>query len=261
MSKAVVVTGAVRQLPLDQLETHPHEQAARLLPSALAGLEEDIQASGYISPIVVVKRPRSLKHVIIDGNRRHEIAKKLGRTSMTCEVLESDSDIDVLFVQLNAHPRRMGGNEKLQFLASADPSKWKELVALMPKSFAVRLRELEDAVGRPYVIKMGREGRHGPEVMQYVHRIQAALIHHALVVDNGDLVKWLLDHRMQGIALVLTRQNRRMVPREARRLAKCVTNDIPFRMRNRTGGKRAAALALVATKKGGTDARRPSFRA
>lgn len=81
-------SGALRELPVDQIRPNPYQPRGRIDPAQLKELVASIQSSGLLQPVVVRSRPGGYE--LIAGERRWRAVRELGWTKIPAVVRDAD---------------------------------------------------------------------------------------------------------------------------------------------------------------------------
>lgn len=82
-------SGALRELPMAQIEPNPYQPRTRFDETALAELKDSIAASGLLQPIVV-RQAAPGRYQIVAGERRWRAVKQLGWEKVPAVVKSAD---------------------------------------------------------------------------------------------------------------------------------------------------------------------------
>jgi ParB family chromosome partitioning protein len=82
-------SGALRELPIAQIEPNPYQPRREVEPGALEELASSMAASGLLQPIVVRSRPAG-RYELIAGERRWRAATRLGWRTVPAVVKDVD---------------------------------------------------------------------------------------------------------------------------------------------------------------------------
>lgn len=137
----VDTTGAVTDLPLDELEPNRYQPRARFDDSGLQDLADSIRAQGIVQPIVVTPaksaaEPR--RYTIVAGERRWRAARMAGLDSVPVVVREVSDDRQLLEMALVENLQR----------ADLNPIEEADAYRTLGESFDLSQEEIATRVGK-----------------------------------------------------------------------------------------------------------------
>lgn len=101
-------------LPTKFISTYEFNPSARTETKALTELENDIKQSKTIVPVYVRQDPEK-GYVVIDGNRRLTVAKKLKYDKLQCIISDEQDGSDADYFILLNKQRKLSGLEQMEF--------------------------------------------------------------------------------------------------------------------------------------------------
>ena len=152
-------TGALRELPVAQVQPNPYQPRTRLDEAALGELTASIEASGLLQPVLV--RPRGSGYELIAGERRWRAVQRLGWPTIPA-VIKDVGDQTLLTLALVENLQR---ND----LSAVDEA---QAYRRLMEQFAVPQAEVARLVGRSRstVANLLRLLRLPSEVRELVHQ-------------------------------------------------------------------------------------------
>lgn len=235
-------SGKFETIDLDLLDANPVQPLPRMTDEAVAKLAESMLDSRLIAPIIVVRR-RNGRYVIVDGHRRAVAARKHGRKTILCLVVDAKNP-EVLFVLLGRGVRAVGSVDWYAIWAEVDERR-DEMFETLPTSGRTNIRAMIDIFGLARAIEIGRRGNLDPNsaVGPYMSRWILSLVGLiASYAEAGPLPtrqvgEWVLKHRQSHVINQLVMRSKQDRRKRANRFRARIVADLPYRL---LGGKRAS---------------------
>lgn len=101
---AVEYKEKIIDIPLSQIEINRLNPRKRFVDTEEDVLIESILSKGLLSPIIVYRRKKDNCYVILDGERRFRVYKKINRKEISCHVLENEpTELENLSLMFHIH--------------------------------------------------------------------------------------------------------------------------------------------------------------
>lgn len=111
---AAYAPALVTEISVEHIEPNPHNPRRLFDPEPMQILRESISKLGVLVPITVYPKiktglnPRQDQFVLLDGQRRWECVKELGRPSIPAIIVEQPTDAQNILTMFHIHNLRLG---------------------------------------------------------------------------------------------------------------------------------------------------------